>query len=180
MNEKIIRPNTRINNRNRIIDKIFSQKQKNSFNSVNYKSYVQNMLQQIKLKEEVRNQSSNLYDSKYTWISKISPQPRRKQCVPQNLRLETLRNTQRVIIKKKSYDEDKNYKQQFSLNSNTRFTTIPNRLDSKQTIIVSPILIKDTVPVKEQLILGDQSRLFDFNNFSKFSSWSRKSSKSII
>ncbi|CAD8049943.1 unnamed protein product [Paramecium primaurelia] len=180
MNEKIIRPNTRINNRNRIIDKIFSQKQKNSFNSVNYKSYVQNMLQQIKLKEEVRNQSSNLYDSKYTWISKISPQPRRKQCVPQNFRLETLRNTQRDIIKKKSYDEDKNYKQQFSLNSNTRFTTIPNRLDSKQTIIVSPILIKDTVPVKEQLILGDQSRLFDFNNFSKFSSWSRKSSKSIL
>ncbi|CAK90747.1 unnamed protein product (macronuclear) [Paramecium tetraurelia] len=179
MNEKIIRFDTRKNNRNRIIEKIFSQNQKNSFNSVNYKINVQDMLKKIKLRE-VRNQFSNEYDSNYTWISKMSPQPRRKKCVPQNLRLETLRNTQRDTSMKKTYDEDKIYKQQFSLNSNTRFTTIPNRFDSKQTIIVSPITIKDTVPVKEQSILEDQIRLFNYNNFSKFSSWSRKSSKSLI
>ncbi|CAK72209.1 unnamed protein product (macronuclear) [Paramecium tetraurelia] len=183
MNDQLKRMEKGKNNRCRLLHKVYTQKKKAPLNNMSFQIRVQNMIKQIRVDQFERSRCLSEYENRFPYIQRLNPITRPQNIEPLNLKLSTIRTTSRqsnLIIDGTIKKEQQKNNSQASLDLNLRLTSSPQRFYNKNKISIQALMLKDIITLKEQKIKIDQRTQAESNFFQNISSWSRKSSDSII
>ncbi|CAD8050996.1 unnamed protein product [Paramecium sonneborni] len=181
MNEQKKRMEKQKNNRCRLLHKVYALKQEAPFFNISFKTRVQNMIKQIQSFQNERRRCKSEFENQFPQILRLNPVSKPQNVAPTNLRLNTIRTTSRQsnFIIDGANQKGKQPKQA-SLDQNRRFSSDPLRFNSKIKTQIQTFILKDTIPIKDRQMKIEKQTQLEYNLFENISSWSRKTSESIL
>ncbi|CAD8046294.1 unnamed protein product [Paramecium primaurelia] len=183
MNVQLNRMEKSINNRCKLLRKVYTQKKKAPLNNMSFQIRVQNMIKHIQIVQNERSRCQSEYENKFPQMQRLNPHSGPQNIELINLKLNTIRITSKynnLIIDGTTKINQQRNNSQASLNSNIRLSSSPLRFYNKNKASIQTLILKDTIALKQQKIKIDQQTNVESNLFQNISSWSRKSSDSFI